>query len=377
VTKAVAELIDQGVVAEAQQAKRELSRVGRPSIDVTLVPAARHVCGVQVGVGTVQLAICDLLARVVDEAALTFDPAADVDIVLSTIEAALGDLISRSKVSRGSILGVGIGAPGPVDAAQRRNLLSINLGWRDVPFADHVERALGVPAVVDHNVRAMALAEARYGLGRDVGSLAFVYVRTGVGAGLVLGGQPYRGGTHGATEIGHLRVDPDGRQCACGSAGCLETVASETALAERVRTATSAEPTGTLATRLSAEPAPLDALVGSARAGDTSALEIIETAAGHLATGMANLVNLINPELIVVGGFASDAGDLLLDPLRSALRSRAFPLLRDVQRVELTTFGSKVGVVGAAAVALDRFFYSPPFAVTGPVRAAPRLASTS
>ncbi|TDE00213.1 ROK family transcriptional regulator [Jiangella asiatica] len=377
VTKAIAELISEGVVAEIPRVRPALSRVGRPSIDVALVAGARHVCGVQVGVGTVQLAICDLLANVVEDATVTFDPAADVHTVLGVIETALGDLLTGSGVPRESIIGIGIGAPGPVDAAQRRNLLSINLGWRDVPFSDHIERALGIPTVVDHNVRAMALAEARYGLGREADSLAFVYLRTGVGAGLVLGRQPYRGGTHGATEIGHLRIGAGDRPCSCGSTGCLETVASEPALVERVRATVNAQPAGLLASELAGGRSPLAALVAAGQAGDPAAGEIIESTAGHLATGLANLINLLNPELIVVGGFFCDAGDLLLEPLRRALRRQAFPVLRDAIRVELTTFGPKVGVVGAAAVALDRVFYRPPVDAGGQVPAPHRLAGAS
>lgn len=227
--------------------------------------------------------------------------------------------------------------------------MSVNLGWRDVPFADRLESLVGVSAVVDHNVRAMALAEARYGQARGYESVAFVYVRTGVGAGLVMNGQPYRGGTHGATELGHVRVTAENRRCACGSHGCLETVASEAYLAERARTAGFRGRAGRTAT---------DRLLAAARDKDRAALEILTEVANYLGTGLSNLVNLLNPQLIVLGGLCVDAGEELLTPLRSTLREQTFPLVRDVTEVTVTSFGQQAGVIGAAAVALDEFFYS-------------------
>ena len=356
VTNLIAELVRQGLVVETGQS--HAPRVGRPAIDVALVPSAGTVCGVQVGVGTVHVAACDLLATVLEEQTVAFDPAMPAGDVVELIVAELAALLEQSGTDRDEVIGVGVGAPGPVDPSQRMNLLSINLGWRNVAFSDRLERSLGIPTVVDHNVRAMALAEARYGRGAGVESLAFVYARTGVGAGLILNGEPYRGGTHGVTELGHLRIVEDGRECSCGSTGCLETVVSDAVLANRVHDATRKDPGGVLATALRDEPSPFDALVAAAKSDDGSATAILHEAARHLATGLANVVNLLNPELIVVGGLCADAGDVLLNPLRQALQAQAFPLVRDVVRVEETSFGASVGVVGAAAVALDRFFYS-------------------
>lgn len=360
VTKAVAELVAEGVVAEAGSSARTHggNRIGRPAIDVALVPSARAVCGVQVGVGTVQLAVCDLLARVQHESSFAFLTHTAPEAVLDSIVDALHVLIQDAGLAPADVIGVGVGAAGPVDAAQRVNLLSINLGWRDVPFSDRLERGLGIPTVVDHNVRAMAVAEARYGKGRGVDTLALVYVRSGVGAGLVMDGVPYRGGTHGATEIGHLRIGAADRPCPCGSIGCLETVVSEGYLTERVRATAVAEPEGALARMLRAGMPALPALIEQAAGGDAAATAIVDEAARHLATGLASVVNLLNPELIVVGGFFAEAGETALRPLRAALRPQVFPLLRDVVRIEATSFGSSVGVVGAAAVALDHFFYA-------------------
>ena len=366
VTRAMGELLDAGYVAEVDgdHGGTRGGRVGRPAIDVALVPSARFVCAVQVGVGTAGVAVCDLLAHVVAEDTVGFGRDDPPEAVLDAIVAGLESLLERARIPSERLVGVGVGAPGPVDRAQRVNLLSINLGWRDVPFSDRLERALGVPTVVDHNVRAMAVAEALYGVGRDANTLAFVYSKSGVGAGLVVDGQPYRGGTHGVTELGHLRVVGGDRPCACGSTGCLETVASEGYVSERAAELAAADPDGPLAAAAAAGRSPLQALPAAAEAGDPGAVAILDEVARHLATALASLVNLINTELIVLGGFFSDAGDPLLRPLREELRRQAFPVLRDSVRVERTSFGRLVGVVGAAAVALDRFVYGTPIGLT-------------
>ncbi|MEV0387102.1 ROK family transcriptional regulator [Nonomuraea sp. NPDC050643] len=340
-TKVVAQLLGEGLVTEGGVESGAAVRVGRPSTDVRLRADARHVIGVQVGAGTVRLGLCDLRARVLRGDAFAFDLAGEspervVARIAGAAAALAGDLL----------LGVGVAAPGPVDPAYRRNVLSVNLGWRDVPFSDLLEGALGVPAVVDHNVRAMALAEARYGDTAGADPLLYVYVRTGVGAGVVIGGRPFRPGTHGVAELGHLRVVDKGEPCACGATGCLETVAAEPYLAAQARLALGGEPVD-----------PLAELAEAAGEGDGRAAAVLDDLVEHLATGLAGAVNLLNPELILLGGAFDRAPGALLDRLGDAVRARSFPVLRDAVRVRRSTLGPDAGVVGGAAVALDRLFY--------------------
>ncbi|AQZ63950.1 hypothetical protein BKM31_23030 [[Actinomadura] parvosata subsp. kistnae] len=339
-TKVVGQLLGEGLVAEGATDGAG-TRVGRPSTEVRLRTDARHVIGVQVGAGTVRLGRCDLKARPLEVRSFAFDLAGEPPerVVRRIAEAA-------AALAGDRLLGIGVAAPGPVDPGQRRNVLSVNLGWRDVAFADPLERALGVPAVVDHNVRAMALAEARYGDTGGADPLLYVYVRTGVGAGLVIGGQPFRSGAHGVTELGHLRVVERGRPCACGASGCLETVAAEPYLAERARA---------LLGRDSQDP--LADLAEAAHGGDGRAAAVLEELVDRLTTGLASAVNLLNPALILLGGAFRTAPEPVFDLVRDALRARAFPVLRDAVQVRRATLGPDAGVVGSAAVALDRLFY--------------------
>lgn len=326
-TKVVAQLIDEGSLAERSETDSAAPRIGRPATDVALVPGSSWVVGVQVGVGAVQLGLCDLLDRAHWTRGFEFDTSAPADRMLDTLATEIGALIAESGVER--VLGIGVAAPGPVDPGHRVNLLSVNVGWRDVRFADRLEGALGLATVVDHNVRAMALAEARYGCRER--NLLYVHVRTGLGAGVVLNGQPFQPGVYGVTELGHLRVVEKGRRCACGSTGCLETVVSEPYLTAKVGTP--------LMAGLDEHPQVRDELVD------------------YLSTGLAAAVNLLNPEHIRLGGIFSDAPDALLDRISDALRDKTFPVLRDSVHLDRSSLGMDAGVAGGAAVALDRFFY--------------------
>ena len=357
ITKLIAELIEHGWVVETPV--HSAARVGRPAINLALRTDTLVVCGVQIGVGFIRIGACNLFADVKHAEGFEFDPAEAPATVIKTIGKRLGALLRTADVDRDALLGIGVAAPGAVDADHRKNLLAINLGWRDVDFATPLEAALGAPVTVEHNVRAMALAEARYGAARGEDSLFYVYVRTGVGAGMIVGGEPFRSGAHGACELGHLRVVNDGPRCTCGATGCLETLIAEPALAPRVAAAVQKRPDGPLASELHGGASLLAALDEAAARGDRAAERILADLVKHLTTGLASVVNLLNPDLIVLGGLFADAPDSTFDRVRTRLRAEAFPVLRDTVRVERSTLGLDAGMTGAAAFALERFFYRP------------------
>ena len=187
-----------------------------------------------------------------------------------------------------------------------------------MPFADLLENAIGLPVVVEHNVRAMALGEYRRG-GRHGLSLLFVYMKTGLGAGMIIGGASFRPGRYGVMELGHMKVVPDGRLCACGSHGCLETVLSERSLTESVT-----EAGGNTADLMQAV---------------TQIDHIRVKAIEHLTTALASAVNLLNPDLIVLGGLFTAAPDRLFSDVDAELRKKVFPVLRDSIQLERSRLG--------------------------------------
>jgi predicted NBD/HSP70 family sugar kinase len=341
VTKAVAPLITKGYVEETGSCTE--TRIGRPAIGLRLVPEAATVCGIQLGFGTARAGLVDALGRTDLVRTFSFDPGAPAETVTAEIaEQVRAELLP---LATSEVIGVGIGAPGAVDAANRIALLSVNLGWRDVPIARITEDVCRLPAVVEHNVRAMALAENRFGHGER--SIAFVYVRTGVGLGLVLQDEPFLGGEHGVSELGHIQVASRGDRCACGAYGCLETFVAEPALTRRL---------AQLGLAGGADPL---AVIETAAATDDGVADLRDRVLRHLATGLASAVNLLNPALVVVGGMLGDASTTFLADLTGLTRNRVFPLLRDSLRLERTSFGENAGIVGAAATALETFYYGP------------------
>jgi predicted NBD/HSP70 family sugar kinase len=344
-TKVVGELIAEGVVAESGVAGPGL-RVGRPATHVRIMPESRTVLGVGVGAGLVQLAVCDLYATPLRTLSFRYEPTTTAEEVVDRIGQAARSLVAHAGAVAGQPLGIGVAAPGPVDDALRRNLLSINLGWRDVAFSDRLEAAVHLPTVVDHNVRTMALAEARYGPSA-ADPLLYVYVRTGVGAGLVIDGVPFRAGPYGVTELGHLQVLPGGPVCACGARGCLETLVAEPVLTRQATALLGHAPR-----------ALLPQLVQAADDGHDGAQRVLAAMVDHLTTGLASAVNLFNPERVVLGGMFEGAPAPLLDTIATALYGKAFPLLRDRVRIAPSSLGPLAGAVGGAALALDHFFYT-------------------
>lgn len=338
VTKAVAPLITQGFVEET--GSDEVPRIGRPAIGLRLIPSAATVCSIQIGVGTVRAALVDALGNVGDSVTFPFDTSRDA----STVLAEAAERIDVELLGDTTPLAVGVATPGVVDETGRTNAMSINLAWRDVPVADIFEDVLDLPTSVRHNVSAMALAEHRFNSRGD--NIAFLYVRTGVGLGLVLHGEPFVGGRHGVSEIGHVRVsDADGLLCSCGARGCIETVVAEPALSRQL---------GILGVK--ATDNPLLALERSAQ-NDVTLAHLRDQVIRHLATAITSIVNLFSPDLIVVGGMLGTGSDSFLTELTDQTRSQVFPLLRDEFKILRSGFGNEAGVIGAAAVALETYFY--------------------
>lgn len=363
ITNLVAELIDTGIVMQEEngQPRNKRRGVGRPRKKLTLIPSARYAVGIHFGVGSVRVAVTDLLATSVVVDTLEHPLDLPVAEVLSQTVAMAKALIARccTRVEQARILGVGVGASGLVDPLTGINVIAPNLNWHDVPLQDYFSRQLQLPVTVDNNVRAMALGEALFGVGKNVYSLAFVYARVGVGAGIVVGGHLYHGGGAGAGEIGHMTILPDGGSaCRCGNTGCLETLVSEQVIVQDAQLIAVSNPNGVLAQMLAnGEGSLLNRVFEAARAGDEATCRMLMEHARYMGVALANLVNILNPEVIVMGGIFAQGGDVLLPAVQETMRQRAFADLG--MKVALTppSFGDDSGVVGAASLALNRFFY--------------------
>lgn len=266
-------------------------------------------------------------------------------------------VMAQAGIARSRVSGVGIGAPGPIEIETGVVMSPPNLpGWERVPLKQLVEDEFGVATFLENDANAAAWGEHYFGAGRGVEHMIYVTVSTGIGGGLILGGNLYHGANGMAGEIGHIILEPDGPLCGCGSRGCLEALASGTAIA-RVARERVTQGIPTLISDL-ADDAPeritARLVAEAARQGDKEADEILTEAMEYLGIGMANLVNLFNPQLIVIGGGVTNIGERLFLPVRQAIERNAFRMAAQVVRVAPAELGDNVGVLGAAAVALSR-----------------------
>jgi len=374
ITNLVAELIEQGIVAEDKSTRGDEQRpVGRPRTWLTLIPDARYVVGVHIGVGLYRIAVMNLRAEIVCSKIVDFAINTPPEDVLQAISEDIHELVTKCSVDRRLILGVGVGASGLVDYLEGINILAPNLDWHQVPIRDFMESHLGLPVVVENNVRAMALGEAYFGCGRGAQSVAFVYGRTGVGAGFVINHQLFRGSSTGAGEIGHMILVPEnGELCRCGNRGCLETLVSEAVIIRRAQRIAEMKPDGILA-QLLADPGDrsiVECVFQAARQGDTAILQLLKEIGQYLGIALANLVNIFNPELIILGGLFAQAEELILPVARETLNRLAFAGLGEKVKLVPTIFGWRAGVTGAAALALLAFFYRQPVIAQFPIAAA-------
>lgn len=364
ITNLIAELKAQGVVSEKENSSGEENQrsVGRPRVGICLNPDSRFTVGVHIGIGIFRVGIANLHDQLLHNQVYQFDSRLPAHRVLEQIQASIETVIAESGVERSRIIGVGIGASGLVDFSTGVNLLAPNLNWRNVPIRSYFQDSINLPVTVDNNVRAMAVGEAYFGAGRRVSSLAFVYGRTGVGAGLVFNGRVFRGSSTGAGEIGHtVMLMRGGEPCHCGNSGCLETLISEPAILRQAETLSHLYPDGILAHTIQArQDIPLiERVFIAARQGDQDVRRMLNERAYYLGMALANVVNLFNPELILLGGIFSQGQDLFIEPTLTTVRSMSFGGLGHKVRLQATSFGWKAGVTGAAALALMQFFYQP------------------
>ncbi|MGW0882633.1 ROK family protein [Streptomyces sp. NPDC002671] len=253
---------------------------------------------------------------------------------------------ARDLADRYAPVAAGIAVPGVVDEEAGKAVFAANLGWRDVPVRNWLAHELDLPVAFAHDVRAGGLAEARLGAGRGSRSFLFVPVGTGIAAALILDGRAWTGVSQSAGELGHLTVRPDGEPCRCGSRGCVETLASASAVARRYRSATGR-------TGLSAKD-----VHRRAQAGDAVAAAVWVEAVDALADGLGAAVQLLDPERIVIGGGLARAGEPYLGPLREALAARL--TFRPAPPVVPAELGHQAGCLGAALLARDLADRRPP-----------------
>ncbi len=274
-----------------------------------------------------------------------------LDPVLGRIVGLGRELLSRPEVAGVRVDRIGVGCAGPVDIKAGLVFRPPNLpGWTRVPLTDHIRRSLGLPTVLENDANAGALGEFRYGAGRGAQSIFYMTVSTGIGGGIILDGKVWHGVKDAAGEIGHITVCPDGPLCGCGNRGCLEAMSSGPSIARRARDVVASG----RQTRLSAIVKPTSADVARlAEEGDPVAAEVWAVAVKYLGIGVAAVVTFLAPERVVIGGGVTKAGDSLFRPLREQAWQRVKLVPAESVPILPAALGPDVGILGAAAVAMD------------------------
>jgi glucokinase len=277
-------------------------------------------------------------------------PATDTDAIERDVE----DLVAELRANH-QVVAVGVGAAGFVDSKRSTVLFAPNLAWRDEPLRADLEKRIDLPVVIENDANAAAWGEFTFGAGEDVQDTLLVTVGTGVGGGIVLNGQLHRGAFGVAAEIGHMRVVPDGRQCGCGNKGCWEQYASGTALVRDTKER--ARQGSPIARSLVDRAGGVDNISGplvteAARDGDSFAREQLASLGKWLGEGIASLTAILDPAVVVIGGGVSEAGDLLLDPIRTHFKANLTGRhYRPELEVRAALLGNKAGMIGAADLA--------------------------
>jgi glucokinase len=274
-----------------------------------------------------------------------------VDRMALMIEDVIRLTVAETGATRDDFLGVGIGAPGPLDREHGIVIVAPNLGWRNFPLRDRIADRVKLPATLDNDANCATMGEWWVGAAKGGKNVVGLTIGTGIGGGLILGGRLYHGSSDVAGEIGHTTIDSTGRRCKCGNYGCLEAYASGPAIAERAREALAGDGNSVLPSMVGGDVERITAqtVYDAAQRGDASALEVVRDTARFLGAGIANLLNIFNPDVVVVAGGVTQAGPALFEPLRAEVRRRAFKPAVDACRIVPGELPGTAGVVGAVA----------------------------
>ncbi|MFF4320622.1 ROK family protein [Streptomyces sp. NPDC001568] len=342
----------------------DTSAGGRRARSVSLSGDAGIVIGVDFGHTHLRVAVGNLAHQVLAEESEPLDVDASWVEGFDRAEALVGRLIEGVGVGRDKVIGVGLGVPGPIDVESGTlGSTAILPGWAGINPRQELSQRLGVPVYVDNDANLGALGELVWGSGRGVKDLAYIKVASGVGAGLVINGQIYRGPGGTAGEIGHITLDESGPVCRCGNRGCLETFAAARYVLPLLESSHGPDLT-------------MERVVELARDGDPGCRRVITDVGRHIGSGVASLCNLLNPSRVVLGGSLAEAGELVLTPIRESVGRYAIPSAARQLSVLTGSLGGRAEVLGALALVLSEMGDSTLLAENGIGVRAPAVMSS-
>ena len=359
------ELLKEGFVWEGDTQRAALSG-GRRVIPVHFNAAAGYILGAVLGRNHLTILLSDLAANLLKERTIPFETSRGAAVCLPLFVAELRAFVAEQHAAWSKIVGLGLGMPGPLDVSLQKSAAPPLLrGWEGVNVWDVLSHELEIPVYLDNNANMGALGESRYGAGRDVADLLYLKLGTGIGGGIIMGGQLYRGNSGSAGEIGHMTVLPDGPRCNCGNRGCLEALVGAPAIVEDARQGLSlkrhaayGKGNGRDGFHQHTPPHLTDIaqVVQAALDGEPACKAALEQAGEYIGIALASLVNFFNPSLIVLDGKTSRAGEMLLLAIRRTVAERSLPNSLATTRIIPGALGGNAIPMGGIATVIEAAF---------------------
>jgi len=355
VTNIVSELLDNKLVIESDLGA---STGGRRPIMLRINADAYHIVGVDIGIHWLRTVVTNLNADIKAAEKLALPPRVDEAALIGHLIDTVKLVLKKAGISAGDLMGIGLGMHGLVDPAAGKAIFAPNFGLRDISLREPLEREFQVPVHVENDVVAFALGESWFGEGTDTGNFIAVNIGEGVGAGIVLNGQLYKGATYSAGEIGHTTVEMDGPRCTCGNYGCLQSLVSGPALVRQAVQRLEAGERSLIRELCGEDPEAItgEMIAQAARQGDPLAIDLFRRVGRYLGIGLANLINTLNPRKIILGGGVTNAADLFLEETRRTIHERAMDTPANAVSIVITNLGEYASAIGAVTIVLDGLF---------------------
>ncbi|MFW5787818.1 MAG: ROK family protein, partial [Halanaerobiales bacterium] len=323
---------------------------GRPPVLLKLNPEAGYLIGVNLGPGLLEVVLSNLEGKILNKKQKRVEPIGKKEVV-EKLFSMIDYIFELNKNYRQKLMGIGLALHGMVDVEEGKSIFAPYYDWHNLEIKEIFQEKYQVPIFVDNDVRAMALGERWFGSCREVDNFVTINIGNGIGGGIMIDGELYRGRDYSAGEIGHIVIDNDGPRCSCGNYGCLESLASDMASIKRMK-----ELIKTQSADISIENLDMDKICDLAEKGNQLARQVVDEKIKYLGTGIAYLLNILNPSMIVLVGKITRAGELLFNNLREIIEEKALNTPAENLKIKKTDLEDNAATIGAITLVLKQFF---------------------
>ncbi|MEX1021255.1 MAG: ROK family transcriptional regulator, partial [Litorilinea sp.] len=354
ISSIVAQLLEEQLVHETEL---QTDKIGRPGLSLELNPSGGCMIGVEVGVGISKVILTDFLAGNIWKGRLELPLEEPIDGYLHAAGRLVEHALREAAKQQRRVLGIGISVPGLVDVTEGVLRISPNFRGQEIPIVGPWRKRFGLPVIVENDANAAALGEHYFGVAKDAPNFLYLGAAAGIGGGIIIDGKIFRGRGGYAGEVGHMTMDPEGDMCNCGKRGCWETLIGPRAVVERYRRSVAAGSASPLSKNL--EGVTFGAIVEAAEIGDLAAVSVLQEVGHDLGLGIANLVNVFNPQLVILGGVLSLAHETLIPMIRETVKQNSLYPMRAALSILPSEYGTEDCLMGAVSLILDDLMRAP------------------